>query len=80
MASATRTDAPARLSNHIPHHWKTKSIESIADQMNDGAVMVEVDWRDRKSVLRQWSSDFGPESGTSLLLLCLIPLLYSYNS
>ncbi|KAL3800902.1 hypothetical protein ACHAW5_009912 [Stephanodiscus triporus] len=64
MASALRTDAPARLSNHIPQHWKTKSTKSIADQLNDGDAMEQVDWRDRKSDLRLWRSDFGPQSGT----------------
>jgi hypothetical protein len=65
MASATRTDAPARLSTHIPQQWKTKTIESNADQLNDDDVMVKVDFRDRKLYLQQWSSDFGPESGMS---------------
>jgi hypothetical protein len=68
MASATRTDAPARLSTHIPQQWKTKTIEFYNDD-----VMVKVEFRDRKSYLRQWSSDFGPQSGTSFHLLFFHP-------
>jgi hypothetical protein len=72
MASATRTDAPARLSTHIPQQWKTNTIES-ADRLNDDDVMVKVDFSDRKLYLRQWSSDFGPQSGMNLHLLFLHP-------
>ncbi|KAL3816484.1 hypothetical protein ACHAXA_005840 [Cyclostephanos tholiformis] len=56
MSSTKRSDAPARLSVHIPPQWKTKTHGSFPNQLNT-AMTIE-----HKSDLRQWRSNFGPRS------------------
>mmetsp|Transcript_21056 Transcript_21056/g.45649 ORF Transcript_21056/g.45649 Transcript_21056/m.45649 type:complete len:1184 (+) Transcript_21056:404-3955(+) len=64
MTESIRTDIPSRCSSKIPQQWQTKTVQSAPDQPNEKDVLVKVDCRDRKSDLRKWNADFGPQSGT----------------